>query len=151
MNLIKNRRGVSPIISSVILSAVVIAIGASVWSVTDSAASVMQNDYYEGVMESVENIKERFYIENIGYSNSSEPKLEIWIYNYGEMDIVIELIRLKGAGSISTQLIGTPLSVREIIGIDVTSSEFSLTSGLSVSIEVKSLRGNKAYASILIP
>jgi hypothetical protein len=151
MNLIKNRRGMSPIISSVILSAVVIAIGASVWSVTDSAASVMQNDYYEGVMESVENIKERFYIENIGYSNSSEPKLKIWIYNYGEMDIVIELIRLKGAGNISTQLIGTPLSVREIIGIDVTSSEFSLTSGLSVSIEVKSLRGNKAYASILIP
>lgn len=151
MNLIKNRRGMSPIISSVILSAVVIAIGASVWSVTDSAASVMQNDYYEGVMESVENIKERFYIENIGYSNSSEPKLKIWIYNYGEMDIVIELIRLKGAGNISTQLIGLSLSVREIIGIDVTSSEFSLTSGLSVSIEVKSLRGNKAYASILIP
>lgn len=151
MNLIKNRRGISPVISSVILSAVVIVIGASVWSVTHSAASVMQNDYYEGVMESVETIKERFYIENIGYSNSSGPKLKIWIYNYGEMDIVIELIRLKGAGNISTQLVGLSLSVREIIGIDVTSSEFSLTSGLSVSIEVKSLRGNKAYASILIP
>lgn len=151
MNLIKNRRGISPVISSVILSAVVIVIGASVWSVTHSAASVMQNDYYEGVMESVETIKERFYIENIRYSNSSEPKLKIWIYNYGEMDIVIELIRLKGAGNISTQLVGLSLPVREIIGIDVTSSEFSLTSGLSVSIEVKSLRGNKAYASILIP
>ena len=141
----------SPIISSVLLSAVVLVIGASVWSVTHSASSVLQNNYYEGVMESVENIKERFYIENIGYINSSEPKLKIWIYNYGEMDIVIEFIRLKGAGKISTQLVGIPLPVGEIIGIDVSSSEFSLTSGLSVSIEVKSLRGNKAYASILIP
>jgi len=150
MRLIRYKRGLSPVLSSIILSAVVLVIGASVWSVSSSASSILQINYYRDVMESVGKIKERFYIENIGFDDASE-KLKVWIFNYGDIDVTVELIRVKGGGNVSTHLIGTAIPAGRIIEVNVVPATISLASGMSVSIEVKSTRGNKAYDSILLP
>ena len=149
--LARDVRGLSPVVSSIILCAAVLVIGASIWSVTYSASNIMQSDYYEEVMESVEKIKERFCIENIEFENASQPKLKIWIFNYGKINITVELIRVKGGGNVSSQMVGIPIPAGEIVRVDVAPTKISLASGLSISIEVKSSRGNKAYDSILLP
>ena len=147
----RSRRGLTPVVSSIIMCAVVLVIGASVWGVSSSASSIMQTDYFEEVMESVEKIKGRFCVENIGLDNTSQPTLKIWVVNYGEIDITVDWIRVQGGGNVSSHDFNTPISAGEMVRFNVTQSEVIFSSGLSITVEVKSTRGNKAYDSILIP
>jgi flagellin-like protein len=147
---VHENRGVSPIISSIILTAMVLAIGAGVWGVATGASTVVQNNYHDEVMESVEKIKERFCIENVGVDGASNT-LMIWIYNYGSIDLVVERIRVQGSSTLSYHSFNVTIPVGQFERVDVTPSEISLVSGMSVSIEVRSSRGNKAYDSILVP
>jgi len=148
---ISDKRGVAPVISTIILSAVVIAIGGMVWSYTQSAATVISSDYFDEVMESVENVKERFYVENIGLDNTSQPTLMVWVFNYGEIGLTVEWIRVQGGGNISSHQFNTSVSDGEMVRFDLPQSEVKFAGGLSVTVEVKSARENKAYGSILIP
>ena len=146
-----DRRGLTPVVSSIIMCAVVIVIGASVWGVASSASSIMQTDYFEEVMESVEKINERFCVENIGFDNTSQPTLKIWVFNYGKNDIIVEWIRVSGGGNVSSYEFNTMITTGEMIRFDVVESEVKFARDLSIYVEVKSTRGNKAYDSILIP
>lgn len=146
----RGRRGLSPIVSSVILTAMVLVIGASVWGVTSGASSVIQNNYYEEVVESVDKIKERFCIENMGLDKASN-KLMVWILNYGTIDVTVDMIRVIGGSNVSTQFVSIVIPVGEFVRVDVTPNELSLIDGLSISVELRSSRGNVAYDSILIP
>lgn len=146
-----NRRGLTPVVSNIIMCAVVLVIGTSVWGIASSSSSIMRSDYFEEVMESVEKIKERFCVENIGFDNISQPTLKIWIINYGEIDITVEWIWVSGGGNVSSYVFNTMLPAGEMIRFSVGESEVSFASGLSISVEVKSTRGNKAYASMRIP
>ena len=147
----RNKRGITPVVSSIILCAVVIVIGASVWGVASSASSIMQTDYFDEVMESVYKIKERFCVENIGFDNTSQPTLKIWVVNYGKIDITVDWIRVSGGGNVSSYEFNTMMPAGEMIRLDVTESEVKFASGFSISVEVKSTRGNKAYDSTRIP
>ena len=149
----RGRRGLTPVISSIIMCAVVLVIGTSVWSVASSASSIMQNDYFEEVMESVEKIEERFCVESIGLDNTSQPTLKIWAFNYGEIDVNVTGIRIEGGGNSSYYYPpdGILISSGGIFRFDVTPSGISLRSGLSITVRVDSERGSKAYDSIRIP
>ena len=145
-----SKRGLSPVISSIVLTAMVLVIGARVWGFASGASSVIQNNYYEEVVESVDKIKERFCIENVGLDKASN-KLKVWILNYGTIDVTIDMIRITGGSNISYQFIDVVIPISEFVRVDVTPNELSLIDGLSITIEVKSSRGNRAYDSILIP
>ena len=147
-----HRRGVSPVLSSVILSAMVLVIGASVWSVATGASSVITSNYFEDVMESVENIKERFCVDVIGVNkiDTEYQSLKIWILNYGTIEITVESISVKGGG-VYTESFGTTIAKGDLVLFDVTPEGVSFNSGLSLTVEVRSNRGNRAYESILLP
>jgi hypothetical protein len=128
----------------------VLVIGATVWGVATGASTVIQNNYYEEVMESVEKIKERFVIENIGV-DSALTELRIWVFNYGPIDLTINLIRVTGGNNISSQSDSISVSAGEFKLITLEPTEISLMRGLSVTVELRSSRGNKVYDSIRIP
>jgi hypothetical protein len=132
------------------MAAMVLVIGASVWSFATSASSIISTNYYEEVMESVEKVKERFAIENTGVDSDSNT-LRIWLYNYGPIDLTIDLIRVTGGNNISSQSVSIPVSAGEIKQITVEPTEISLMRGLSVTIELRSSRGSKTYDSIRVP
>lgn len=132
------------------MAAMVLVIGASVWSFATSASSIISTNYYEEVMESVEKVKERFVIENTGVDNATNT-LRIWIYNYGPIDLTIDLIRVTGGNNISSQSVNISISADEFKLITLEPTEISLMRGLSVTIELRSSRGNKAYDSIRVP
>lgn len=156
----RSRRGLTPVVSSIIMCAVVLVIGASVWGVASSASSIMQTDYFDEVMESVEKIKERFCVENVGYNDTTKT-LKIWVVNYGEIIINVTEIRIEGGGNSSYYYPpddnqdnppnGILIPSGGLVKFDVSPSEVSLRPDLSVSIRVDSERGNKAYASVYIP
>ena len=137
-------------ISSVILTAAVLVIGISVWYFATGSSAVIQESYCDEVIESAEKVKERFCIENMGLDQEANT-LTIWVLNYGPIDLTIDGVRVAGGSNVSYHSVEIGISVSELVRIDVTPSDVSLLDGLSISVEVISGRGNKAYDSLLIP
>ena len=82
------RSALSPVIASIILSAMVLTIGAGVWTYSNSAASVIASDYANDTIEMVNTIEERFIIEHVCFDNDTYI-LSIWVYNHGDVAISI--------------------------------------------------------------
>ena len=82
------RVGLSPVIASIILSAMVLVVGAGVWTYSNSSASVIASDYANETIEMVYTMQERFVIEH-EYFNNNTHTLSLWIYNYGDAAIKI--------------------------------------------------------------
>ena len=93
------KRGYSDVISSILLTAVVITVGVSVWGYAASASSVMSTDYFEEVEVSVCMIKERFSIECIGVNFTSSPMIHVWVTNYGGVAVNITKMKIMGGGN----------------------------------------------------
>ena len=147
------RKGFSSVLTSILMVAVVVSIGISVWGFTHSAATVMRNDYYDEVIESVYKIKERFRIENIGVNITSANSLNIWVVNYGECEVNITNFKISGDGNETYYYPpnGTLLSSGEFRRFNIVQSEVPLLKGHNISVRVESEKENKAYDEIQIP
>ena len=65
------RRAFSPVISIVIVSAVVLAVGGAIWSFSQGAMTITAEDYAEAVVNMTDTISERFIIEMVSYESVS--------------------------------------------------------------------------------
>lgn len=137
-------RAISPVISIVILSAVVLAVGGAIWAFSQGAMTITAEDYAEAVINMTDIISERFIIEHV---NSSVTALSVWIYNYGDVDIEFK-IRYEAvtepAGSDDwIEVASKDLKHFKIMGFDSAPRE--------LNIKVYSKRGNNAYYKYLVP
>ncbi len=161
MNGAHARRGFSSVLTSLLMCAVVISIGTGIWGFTHSAATVMRNDYYDDVIESVYKVKERFRIENIGVNVTSANTLNVWVVNYGGSEVNITRFKISGDGNetyyyppddnSTSPPNGVLLSSGEFRRFDIVQSEISLLKGHNISVRVESEKENKAYDEIQIP
>ena len=150
MRLLTGKKGLSPVIASIILCSAVIIIGLSVWSFTYSVTNVLSESYCEGVQEQIETISERFTVENVAYDGT----LHVWVYNYGnitdygDIDILVKLYVRRNKESVGTTEWTTVPSgeVRKItVSLDPPPSE-----GSELIIQVTSQRGNDAYETYVV-
>jgi len=81
-------RALSLVISAVILSAVVLAVGGTIWAFSQGTMTITAKDYAEEVIEMTDTISERFIVEHVAYV---DQELKIWIYNYGDVDIEVKI------------------------------------------------------------
>lgn len=141
-----SRRAVSEVISAVILTAVVLTVGCSVWFYARSVAGVMADDYVESSLELKQEILERFVVERVFYDSVSD-NLGVWISNYGTVDAEVTVYVTPSTGlplaSPSTSIGAETL---EVIGIPC-----DMASGTALSIKVHSVRGYNAYYTYTIP
>jgi len=159
MNGAHARRGFSSVLTSVIMVAVVLSIGISVWGVAHSAATVMKNDYYDDVMESVYKIKERFRIENIAVNMTAAPSIQVWVLNYGETGVNITRLKVSGGGNESyyyppynnASSNGVVLSPGELRRFNIPQGTVKFWKGINIAVRVESEKENKAYDEIQIP
>lgn len=70
-------RAFSPVISIVILSAVVLAVGGAIWAYSQGAMTITAEDYAEDVIEMTDIISERFIIEMVWYDSVSVTAEEV--------------------------------------------------------------------------
>ena len=155
------RRGMSSVLTTVLMCAVVISIGVSVWGFAGSAATVMRTDYFDEVMESVYKIKERFRIENIAVNMTAAPSVQVWIFNYGEYEVNITMIKISGGGNESyyhppdndtaSAPNGVALSPGEFEMFNVPQGTVEFRKGINIAVRVESSRENRAYENIQIP
>ena len=144
----RRARGVSPVIATVILSAVVVTIGGVLWSFSQSATTIIANDYAEGVMDLIEMASERFTVEYV--SNSIDGStLHVWIYNYGPVNVTMDVYTYVGNSTYSTDL-NAPVAVGsgDTVCANVT---VSVSSGDEVAIKAHSRRQNNAYSTYIVP
>jgi len=139
-----DRRGISPVIATVILCGVVLTIGISVWSLTYSITRSLEDDYYEKVKRQIDAVSERFIVEHISYDNTSGV-LNVWVFNYGEIDVQVDVyVRGDSEGRNAT---GILIPNGQIVAVSVS---LAAEVGDELSITVISRRQNVVYSTYIV-
>lgn len=138
------KRGTSPVIASVLLSAVVLSVGVSVWFYCQSASTAIANDYVEGVIGLIGEISERFTVERVGYDGAS---LRVWIYNYGEVGVVVD-VYADVTSVASDPYIGKEAPSGALVDVYLDLVDVS---GCVVIVKVVSRRGNRVCYRYFAP
>ena len=148
-----NRKALSPVIASIILCSAVLLIGLSAWSYTYSVSAFLQTSYFEDVKKQIDAISERFAVEHIAYDNSSNI-LYVWVYNYGEVDIEVDVYVMVEDGAMKGKNFSetaTPIPYCEVLEMTVPLQGGNLTVSDELVIEVVSRRGNFVYKTYVVP
>lgn len=134
------RRALSNVVSSILLSAAVLAVGGLVWNYANGASSVMASQYHEDSVELINQLEERFMVEHV---TNNETHLTVYIYNYGDVDVSLDVY----ADSNSTDL-ENPLSIEKKTSGSVNIA-MSCDSGQNIGIKIYSRRQNVVYYSYI--
>jgi hypothetical protein len=86
-NLLRNRRGVSAVISNMILVAAVITIGFAAVAWTYSHSSAYMSQYGDSVNSDIAKLRERVSFEYVFYNNSTKT-LTVYLMNSGKVSDV---------------------------------------------------------------
>ena len=150
---IRRRRALSPVIATIILSAVVIAIGGAIWSYASGASIVIANDYVNGTMVLKNEIVERFVVEH-ATNISDGSNMSIWVYNYGDVDVIVDVYANATHVSSSTYFFSSnltiPVTSGSLVEIEIDFSPGALELGDTVAVKVHSRRQNNAYYKYLV-
>ncbi len=91
----KNGRGLSPVISSVLLAAAVVAIGLTVVVWSNSTFSARQSGASAFLSSRSESLKESFVIEDVWF-HSSPKYVNVTVRNVGSIDMEVAAIYING-------------------------------------------------------
>ncbi len=138
-----NRRALSEVISSIILSGVVLIVGGALWSYSLGAATVMTDDYVNGTLSLVDELTERFTVEWANVSDTGDA-LTVWVYNYGGVDITVDVYATVDDDTSSSTL-GTPITSGAIASVGLSFAGDPILENDVVSVQAYSRRQNSAY------
>jgi flagellin-like protein len=145
---IRRRRALSPVIATIILSAVVISIGGAIWSYASGASTIIANDYVNGTFNLMNELVERFVVEH-ATNTSDGSSMSIWVYNHGDVDIIVDVYANASHVSSSTYSFSSnftnSVASGSLVEIEIDFSSGPLELGDSVAVKVHSRRQNDAY------
>jgi flagellin-like protein len=154
-----SRRGISPVIATIILSAVVLTIGSAVWSYAQGASTVIATGYVNDTLTIMKEVTERFTVEHVN-TTIDRTKLYVWVYNYGTVDIVVDIYANATHYNPATysytytckSILGTtPIVSGSYPNVVISFQSSPLQSGDQVAIKVHSRRQNNAYYTYYVP
>ena len=142
------KRGISSVISNIILAAVVVAVGGAVWSFAQGASGTIASSYVDDVLELVSDVTERFTVEYVS-NNTDCSILHIWVFNYGIVNVTTDVYVSTNDTTYSSDL-NNPYVIEsgEYVCANIT---VSAQNDDVLTIKVHSRRQNNAYASYLVP
>ena len=135
-------RAFSPVISAIIISAVVLSVGGAVWAFSQGAMTITAEDYAESVINMTDTISERFIVEHVAYG---DQELKVWIYNYGDVDIEVKI----QVGSVTHP--EEWIEIAEGGFAEVPPLSYSAESGKELIIRAYTGRGNNVYYRYIVP
>ena len=123
-------------------------IGGIIWSYSLGAATVTAEIYVNDTMDMLFEMQERFDVEHVHY-NTNNDTLIVWVYNYGEVDIMIDVYP-----TINSELFET-VTNNKIEAGETKKILFVFTSPLvsqdQIVLKLFSRRQNIAYYTYYIP
>lgn len=141
---LRPRNALSSVISSLLLSAAVLAVGGMVWNYANGATSVMATQYHEESMDLVKQLQERYVVEHI---TNNSTHITLWVYNYGQVDIEVVVYANNDGSIYSTDqnnplLISSGSNAQAIISIPTNEGD-------GIGINIYSRRQNNVYYSYI--
>lgn len=138
----KKRNGFSQVISTVIISGMVLAIGAAVWGYSMKASTIIAHDYINETIELTYEITERFCVEHVSFDNSTDPgKLNVTIFNYGNPPIQVNV---SGTADTVTDYSGWKnIPAHSIETVTLNFPKGSIQPNELISINIKTKIGNE--------
>ena len=140
MRISEYRRALSSVISSVILSAAVLAVGGMVWNYSNGASSVIAAQYHDDSMDLINQLKERIMLEHV---TNNSTHLTVQVYNYGEVDVLIDIY-----ANTYTSDLENPITVYSKSSANTTIT-MTCSSGDSIGITVYTRRQNIVHYSYI--
>lgn len=145
-----DRCGLSPVLSSLILCGAVLVVGISIWGFAYSAGTTIQWDYFKDMSGKIKTIKERFVIERIAFANySGENTLHVWIYNFGETPIEMDVYAYRASEILGSNLTGFTVRKDEVVEVLLRLQE--PYPGDRLVVHAITREGNVVYESFSIP
>ena len=105
--------------------------------------TITAEDYAESLMNMTDVISERFIVEHVANDSSN---IFVWVYNYGEVDIVVD-VYIEIDGGSSNSILDVGVDPQGLFKVDIP---LSFTSGDEVAVKAVSRRGNNAYYKYLV-
>lgn len=140
MRISQYRRALSPVISSLILSAAVLTVGGVVWNYSNGASSVIAGQYHDDSMDLINQLRERIMLEHV---TNNSTHLTVHVYNYGEVDVVVDIY----ANTYSSDLENS-ITVYSNSSANTTIT-MACSSGDSIGIKVYTRRQNIVHYSYI--
>jgi len=148
---LKKKKAISPVISALILSAVVLTVGGIVWAYSQGAMSITADDYAESVIEMTNTISERFIIEHVYYEYlDGVPELHVFVYNYGAVDIEVK-VEVKGKVCPDAEDEWIEISSKEMVPVPTIDLETIPLPEEELNIRAYTRRGNNVYYRYIVP
>ena len=147
---LKEKRALAPVISALILSAVVLTVGGIVWAYSQGAMTITAEDYAESVIEMTDTISERFIIEHVYYELGAGPELHVFVYNYGSVDIEVK-VEVKGKTYPYAEEEWIEVPSKEMMPFPTIDLETTPLPEEELNIKAYTRRGNNVYYRYLVP
>ncbi len=144
-----NNVALTPVVASIILCMVVLVVGIPLWFFTYNVTNSLGESYYEDVKRQIDAISERFMVEHLAY-NTNETTLHVWIYNYGKVNIEVDVYVYMGVELLGKNVTATQISSGRHIDVMI-SLTYNLPVGSELVIKVISRRQNVIYETYTIP
>jgi len=156
MRILTDKKGLTPVVATIILCGVVLILGISAWSLTYSVSRNLQTSYYEGIKKQMDTISERFIIEHIAYDGNN---LHVWVYNYGNISYYggISIDIVSASVWRGTEYLGSrdfrsnPITISSADFAEITVTIGILSAGNELVVHVTSGRDNDVYQTYVFP
>ncbi len=125
----KNRRGISAVISNMILIAAVVTLGLVALGFAQSTSIDYQNNYAKSVNDNISKLKESLVFE---YANYAPNNLAVYVLNSGSANVTIQSISIN-----NSPIALSPSSVSiQRMNDSVAINDYVIGSGVGVKISV---------------
>jgi len=117
----RSRKGISPVVSHLILLVGVLSAGMFLWWFTLTRSVVASQNFSDEIGSEIEKIEERFIIEHI-LIEGSEPDVQVtvWIYNYGKIHVNATTVYMESVRDVIPN--GQLIQLDELQSITVNSA-----------------------------
>jgi flagellin-like protein len=143
-----SKKGISPVISTILLSAFVLVVGGVIWAFSVEASTWAATDYVNETMDLADVANERFMIEHISTTETGD-KLNVWVFNFGDLSIIIDVYIEVDDGN-NGEVKGIQINPMECYLIEVDFSLDPLVTGDYVLIKIISRRQNYVSENFLV-
>jgi len=150
-SMLRDKRALSSVIGEIILCTCVLVVGTAVWAFSYGYTSYEMTNYWQKVSVNIYSLKERFMVENVAFNSIgiSSGSLHIWVYNYGEIDIQVNVYILRNGSILGQDLSGATITRYSVAEFTFNLDQVSTSNELVIKVET--LRGNVNYESYTIP
>ena len=148
---LRDKGAISTIMGELILCTCVLLVGTAAWAFSQGYTSYEMTNYWQKVSVNIYSLKERFMVENVAFNPTgiSSGSLHVWVYNYGGINIQVNVFVLRNGGVIGQDLSGATITRNSVAEFTFNLDQISVSNELIIKVET--LRGNVNYDSYTIP